>query len=90
MQSFLTGFNHKLRFIRDYCGFNQKDLSEFMGISQPAYHRIECNSDLPRIKRIKQIADFYGITLADLIFKSEEEVIHLISNSKNQGSTLNK
>lgn len=78
----LAGFNVKLRCLRDHCGFNQSDLAEHMNITQPAYQKMECNTSPPRLKRLQQIAEFYGISLTDFLSKPAEELIRQIKRSK--------
>ena len=80
--SSLAGFSVKLRSLRDYCGFSQSDLAEHMNITQPAYQKMECNASPPRLKRLQQIAEFYGIPLTDFLFKPADELIRQIKQRK--------
>lgn len=74
----LADFKVKLRRLRDHCGFKQSDLADFMGITQPAYHKMECGNEPPRTKRLQQIAQFYGFTLSTLLELPVEELIQRV------------
>ena len=43
---------------------------------------MECNASPPRLKRLQQIAEFYGIPLTDFLFKPADELIRQIKQRK--------
>jgi transcriptional regulator with XRE-family HTH domain len=71
-------FNQKLRCLRDRLGLSQAAVAEHLGISQPAYHRLECKSDPPRLERLRQIADFYGVSFVELLERPAEELLRRV------------
>lgn len=73
-----TDFNVKLRCLRHHCGFSQSDLAEFMQITQPAYHKMECRHEPPRTKRLQQIAQFYNLRLSDFLDLPVEELLQQV------------
>lgn len=79
----LADFSVKLRRLRDHCGFNQSDLADFMHITQPAYHKMECNGEPPRTKRLQQIAQFYDFPLSELLDLPAEKLIQKVKKKKN-------
>ena len=78
----LADFNVKLRRLRNHCGFNQSDLADFMHITQPAYHKMECNAEPPRPRRLQQIAQFYNFPLSDLLTLPVEELLQKVGKKK--------
>lgn len=69
-----------IRKTREYKGLTQENLSLELGISQPAYARLEQKDDRISIPRLIQIAAILGTTVSKLI--NEKEVVSLKSESE--------
>lgn len=59
-----------LKYQREKCGLSQNTLSKKTGISQPKISYYESNKHLPPIDDLITLANFYGITIDELIGKS--------------------
>lgn len=76
-----------IRKIREQKGFSQENMSLELGISQPAYARLEKKDDRISISRLIQIATILETTVSKLIcekkdesFKSESEHIQSLKD----------
>lgn len=56
----------RLRRAREDLGLTQQQLAEKLGVSQPTIHAWESGS-MPRMKRLRAVAEAYGLTLGDLL-----------------------
>lgn len=54
--------------------WNQKDMSDRLGISVPAYSKIESGITDINLSRLEQIANVFGITLPGLFSIEDEEI----------------
>ena len=60
-------FAEKLVFLRTGKNISQKDLAKKIGISLHAYQRFEYGEQEPRMSVLVALADYYGITLDELV-----------------------
>ena len=60
-------FGEALKYAREEKGLSQLELSEKTGISHQNISRWESGQVLPNIEFCVRLADFYGISLDDLI-----------------------
>lgn len=60
-------FNEKLKQNREEYGCTQKQMAELIGIAPRSYQRYESGEREPNIETLVQIADFFKISLDDLI-----------------------
>ena len=51
----------------DKFGKNQKEMAEIVGVSSPTFHDWLKGKKMPRMKNVQKLADYFGITLSDLI-----------------------
>lgn len=56
-----------LKYQREINGYSQSDLAKATGISQPMISIWEAGKSLPNIEFCVKLADFYGISLDELI-----------------------
>lgn len=63
-------YGEALKFQREYFNLSQNELSAKTGISQENISRWEANKIVPNIDFCVKLADFYGITLDELIGRS--------------------
>lgn len=60
-------FNGYLKQHRETYGYTQKQMAEIIGITLRSYQRYESGEREPNIETLVQIADFFKISLDDLI-----------------------
>ena len=60
-------FAEHLIFLREKRGILQKDIAKAIGVSVHAYQRFEYAEREPRLSVLVAIADFYGISLDELV-----------------------
>ena len=75
-----------LKEIRKQRNLSQKAISDYLNCSQVVYSRYESGSREPPIDFLIKLADFYGITLDELVgrTKSKNESIIVISQAVNR------
>lgn len=61
-----------LKSIRIAKGIKQKDIAEVLGITQSAYNHYESGRSQPDINTLKKLADFYNISVDDLLNYDDE------------------
>ncbi len=64
----------KFKILRQKKGVNQKKMADSLGISIPAYSKLETGITDPNFSRINQIASVYGLTLRQFLDVGEEGV----------------
>lgn len=62
----------KLLSLRKQKGLTQKDLAEYLGISRQAYANYETGSREPDIATLKQLAEYFDVSLDYLLGKTEK------------------
>ena len=58
-----------LRYLREQRGFNQKELSDMLGMSRAAIGNWEKQHRIPDVETIIKLAQFFDVTLDDFILK---------------------
>jgi len=69
-----------IRTFRHQHGWSQEDVSNRLGISIPAFSKIETGVTDINLSRLEQIADIYEIEVTQLISADMEEIEHEPSN----------
>ena len=64
--------------IRELKNYSQEYLAQELGISQPAYARIESGTSIPKIDRLQHIAEILEVDISTLLNTS---VFHFIFNA---------
>lgn len=63
----------RLRWLREYYGYSQKQISEFLEISQPYYSMIEKGTrPIKSVEKMEKLANLYCCSLGFLIGKENE------------------
>lgn len=60
-------YGKEIKNIRKASGFSQVEVSKATGISQSTMSWIESDAGVPNIQQCVKLADFYGITLDELV-----------------------
>lgn len=60
-------FNECLKRQRELYGYTQKQMAELIGIAPRSYQRYESGEREPNIETLVQIADFFEVSLDDLV-----------------------
>ncbi|MBQ8427858.1 MAG: helix-turn-helix transcriptional regulator [Clostridia bacterium] len=63
----MKNYGDALKYQRDTNGYSQRDLAKATGIRQQNISRWENNQAIPSIENCEILADFYGITIDELI-----------------------
>jgi transcriptional regulator with XRE-family HTH domain len=73
---------NRIKEIRESQGLSQESVAYELNISQQAYSRIEKNPDSASVKRIRDLSNVFGVSLASLI---GEEDTYIQQNFQQQG-----
>ncbi|MCC6462989.1 MAG: helix-turn-helix transcriptional regulator [Saprospiraceae bacterium] len=65
----------KIRFLREWQKLSQEYMAQRLGISQPAYSKLESGKTQVKIAYLHQIAAVFQCSAADLVDKSREEIV---------------
>ncbi len=57
----------KIRGLRKRLGLSQEELAEKLGVSRQAVSKWETGSDIPAAAKLKEIADFFGVTVDSML-----------------------
>lgn len=60
-------FTKNLKFYMDKFEKNQKEMAEIVGVSAPTFHDWLKGKKMPRMKNVQKLADYFGVSLSDLI-----------------------
>lgn len=60
-------FGDRVRQLRDMAGMTQAELAQKMDVSRPAIGSWESGKARPRLNKLKQLADLFGVTVSDLM-----------------------
>lgn len=74
-------FSEKLQNLRKQKGLTQEDLSKALFVSRTAVSKWESGRGFPNIESLKQIADFFDITVDELL--SGEELLNITKRKEN-------
>lgn len=70
-----------LKYLREQKGLSQKDFSEDMGLSRAAVSNWETGERKPDIEMIIRLAEYFGITLDELVLKDLRPPIPLYATN---------
>ena len=69
-------FSERLKKSREIKGYSQKEIAEYLGISQPYYGRFEKNTGEPNLEMLSKISEKLNVTIDYLLgFDREAGVI---------------
>jgi transcriptional regulator with XRE-family HTH domain len=77
-----VSFSKKLKGLREQKGLSQEALAEKLNIPRSTVTNYENNNDrMPRHQRLKEIADFFGVTVDYLMSRSDTEQLNPLEES---------
>ncbi len=60
--------------LRDFCGYSQKEMADFLNISQPAYFKIESGNHKITLLHLDSFAEALGLSTNDILTFAFEEL----------------
>lgn len=72
----------------EQAGKNQKEMAEIVGVSAPTMHDWLKGKKIPRMHKVQKMADYFGVTLSDLIEGDRDKSYEWIYNDPELLSTL--
>ena len=63
----------RLKELRKELKYTQKDVADFLNISQPAYGNYESGNRQPDYDTLKKLADFFNVTVDYILGRTENE-----------------
>lgn len=79
-------FNHKLQELRKQKGLTQEELAEALYVSRAAISKWESGRGYPAIDSLKAIADFFSVSIDELL--STNEVLRIADEEGNRRESL--
>ena len=64
-------FQEKLLEQRNLYGYTQRQVAEYLGISQPSYIRYENGSSEPTLENLAKLAELYKVSVDYLLGRTE-------------------
>ena len=77
----MDSFGHRLRLAREYAGFTQEKLAEYVGVSRTAVARWESNDIEPKIQNLVRIAVLLNVSTDSLLGVKSSNVYGLSENA---------
>lgn len=74
-----------LKILRDLHGYKQEELADVLNISQNSYSRLERNPKSLTAEQAQKLADYYNVSMADLLSESVP-VVTFTGSTFNAGS----
>lgn len=66
-------FSKRVKILRDKAGITQEELASIMDVSRPAVGAWESGRSRPRLDKMQQLANYFGITVAELMGEEAPE-----------------
>lgn len=82
-------YGTEIKYQREINGYSQRDLAQRTGIKQQNISRWENNQAIPSIENCEILADFYGITIDELIGRDQIKPNFNIDQRHNNGTINN-
>lgn len=77
----------RLRQLRENKGYSQQNVADPLGMEQPNYQKFESDRAQPKLNLLEKLADFYKVSLAELI-SSDENNVHIQNNNHNHNGVV--
>ena len=77
----------RIKQLREIRGFSQQVVADHLGMTQANYHKLESDKSHIRLEYLEQLAEFYKVSLAELI-ATERSAVHIENNSYNHNGVV--
>lgn len=77
----------RLRQLRESKGYSQQNVADHLGMEQPNYQKFESDKAQPKLDLLEKLADFYKMSLADLI-STDKNTVHIQNNNHNHNGVV--
>ncbi|UXE65770.1 MAG: helix-turn-helix transcriptional regulator [Chryseotalea sp. WA131a] len=77
----------RLRQLRESKGYSQQNVADYLEMEQPNYQKLESDKAQPKLDLLEKLADFYKVSLVDLI-SSEKNSVHIQNNNHNHNGVV--
>lgn len=74
---------NRLRELREEADITQKEIAAYLNISHSTYNRYECSSREPDLDTLIRLADYFDISLDELVGRKAPNSIDLLSFLRN-------
>lgn len=74
-------FGVRVRKLRDAAGLTQAELAEKLDVSRPAIGTWESGKARPRLNKLKELADLFGVTVSELMGEETEPIPYRASST---------
>ena len=71
--------NNKLKRLRSISGYSQKQIADFLQISQPLYSQIEKGNRKIKTEKLERLCNLYCLTLQDFLNNDEEKLAEYLT-----------
>ena len=85
----MKNYGIEFKYQREVNGYSQRDLAKLTGIKQQNISRWENNQTIPSIENCEILADFYGITIDELIGRDSKNKNAVIYNHSTHNGNNN-
>ena len=89
MVNYRMNYGEKIKVLREYNGYSQREVAEKLGIKRSSYNQFEQQYDIIPIKRLNQLANLYDVSIDYLLdfnttkkYKNSNEEINLELSKK--------
>ncbi len=77
----------RIRQLREIKGFSQQVVADHLGMAQTNYHKIESDKTQPKLDLLEKIANFYKVSLAELL-SPDKNSVHIQNNNHNHNGVV--
>lgn len=77
----------RIKQLREIRGFSQQVVADHLGMTQANYHKLESDKSDIRLEYLEQLAEFYKVSLVELI-ASERGIMHIENNNHIQNGVV--
>lgn len=85
----MLDYGEALKYQREINGYTQSQLAKATGLKQQMISWWEANRGLPNIDFCVRLADFYGITLDELIGRDSKKAVRISDSFNNNTGNIN-
>jgi transcriptional regulator with XRE-family HTH domain len=77
----------RIKQLREAKGFSQQVVADHLGMTQANHHKLESDKTHVRLEYLEKLADFYKVSLTELI-DLRNSVVHIENNTHNHNGVV--